>query len=309
VRARKVQGDPTGDLGRIRRQQVVLSAMLRQVVSAGTLLNPSKLQNFLEAFTDSTYTQNVTVDSLIDLAKSLGSLDPQKVTFYTVPTVTDPNDPDALALDPKANAVFDALVNDQTLPGEPTVVTTSSKTRSTATRSSAVTTTKKSGTPTLTVSPADVDLELVNVAGRAGVAGEAQTALNAIGFDISNDDLTLPDDQPVYSDITVLYAPENKAAALTVAAAVPGAILEAQEGLGSRVRLLLGSSYTGTVTEVKAGDPVPTSLRSAASATDSAAATSTSEPDAGSATRSTGTGSTLASTDLSSVNAAQTGCA
>ena len=42
VRARQVHGDPTGDLGRIRRQQIVLSALLREVTSAGTLLSPAK---------------------------------------------------------------------------------------------------------------------------------------------------------------------------------------------------------------------------------------------------------------------------
>src|SRR6185312_6162301 len=265
VRARKVEGDPTGDIGRIRRQQIALSAMLRQVVSAGTLLNPAKLQRFLTAFVNSTYTDNVSVDSLIDLARSFGTLDPQKVTFYTLPTVEDPNDPDALVLDPKAAAVFDALVNDQTLPGESTVTTSASPkagTKSAASKTTGKTSKASAATPKLTVAPADVDLEVVNVAGRTGVAGEAQTALNAVGFDITDADLTLPEDQPVYQDITVLYAPENRAAALTVAAAVPGAVLEEQADLGSRVRLLLGTEYAGKVSAVKVGDPVPASLRS-----------------------------------------------
>ena len=314
VRARKVQGDPTGDIGRIRRQQVVLSAMLRQVVTAGTLLNPAKLQRFLNAFVGSTYTQNVTVDSLIDLAKSFGTLDPQKVTFYTLPTHEDPTDPDALALDSKATAVFDALINDQTLPGE-TTVTKSSATPKASTKSDARKTAKTTAkttaaAPTLTVSPADVDLEVVNVTGRTGVAGEAQTALNAVGFDVTDNDLTLPEGQPVYQDITVLYAPANRAAAVTVAAAVPGAILEEQDGLGPRVRLLLGTDYTGKVSKVQVGDTVPASLRtstgvgSSASSADGPSAASTTA-----STPSTGTAPTLASTDLSSVNAASAGCA
>ena len=58
--------------------------------------------------------------------------------------------------------------------------------------------------------------------------------LNALGFDITEDDLTLPADEPVYQAITVLYAPENRAAALTVAAAVPGAVMETQDDLGSQ---------------------------------------------------------------------------
>ena len=76
VRARKVEGDPTGDLGRIRRQQVVLSALLRQVTSAGTLLSPARLNAFLQAFVQNTYTDNVTVDDLVALAQSFGTPDP-----------------------------------------------------------------------------------------------------------------------------------------------------------------------------------------------------------------------------------------
>src|SRR6478735_8101569 len=47
VRARKVEGDTDSDLARIRRQQIVLSAILQQVTSAGTLLNPAKLDAFM----------------------------------------------------------------------------------------------------------------------------------------------------------------------------------------------------------------------------------------------------------------------
>lgn len=119
VRARHVLGDPSSDLSRIRRQQVVLSAILRQVSQAGTLLNPSTLDAFLQAFTSNTFTDNVTVSDLVTLAGSLGSLDPGHVTFYTMPTVADPTVAGALDPDPtKAPAMFSALVNDQPLPGE-----------------------------------------------------------------------------------------------------------------------------------------------------------------------------------------------
>ncbi len=123
VRARKVEGDPTGDLGRIRRQQVVLSALLRQVTSAGTLLSPARLNAFLQAFVQNTYTDNVTVDDLVALAQSFGTPDPAKVTFYTLPTHTSESNPDGLDLDTAAAAVFQALVNDQQLPSEPSVRT------------------------------------------------------------------------------------------------------------------------------------------------------------------------------------------
>ncbi len=121
VRARKVAGETGSDLARIHRQQVVLSAILRQVTAAGTLLNPNRLDSFLQAFTRNTFTENVKLEDLVNLAGSLGSLDPQHVTFYTLPTVASNRIDGALDVDEsKAPAVFDALVNDLPLPGEVT---------------------------------------------------------------------------------------------------------------------------------------------------------------------------------------------
>ncbi len=72
VRARHVIGDNASDLSRIRRQQVVLSAILRQVSSAGTLLDPSKLDRFLQAFTANTFTDNVSVSDLVRAGRLAG---------------------------------------------------------------------------------------------------------------------------------------------------------------------------------------------------------------------------------------------
>ena len=97
-----------------------LALQLQQVTSAGTLLNPVKLDSFLQAFVSNTFTDNVTIDDLVALAQSFGTLDPSRVTFFTMPTVPSTSNPDALEVDTKkAPAVFDALVNDRPLAGEP----------------------------------------------------------------------------------------------------------------------------------------------------------------------------------------------
>ena len=119
VRARMVIGDQQSDLARIHRQQIVLSTILRQVSSAGTLLNPAKLDNFLQAFVKNTFTANITSNDLVALADSLGNLSPARVTFYTMPTVPDADDLNSLVLDDtKAPAVLAALRNDTPLPGQ-----------------------------------------------------------------------------------------------------------------------------------------------------------------------------------------------
>jgi hypothetical protein len=62
------------------------------------------------------------------------------------------------------------------------------------------------------------------------------------------------------SAITVEYDPSNVAQALTVEAAVPNAALVPIAGLGTQVRLLLGSSYQGDVQSVQVGAPVTGTL-------------------------------------------------
>lgn len=296
VRARKVAGETGSDLARIHRQQVILSAILRQVTQAGTLLNPAKLDNFLQAFTRNTFTDNVTLENLVTLAGSLGTLDPAHVTFYTLPTVNSTTIPGALDVDrAKAPIVFDDLINDLPLPGE---VTTPATTRAATTPVPPGPSTAAAGSLKLTVAPSQVALEIYNVTGQPNVAGTAQEKLNAIGFKVSDNQLFKPD-TGTQTGTTVEYAPTNRAAALTVAAAVRGSTLVVTPGLGSTVRLLLGSTFTGGVSAVTVGQQAPASLSTAISTGPSAGATSPSSK--GSAT--------LGSTDLSSVNAAAGSCA
>ncbi len=287
VRARNVKGDKDSDLARIRRQQIVLSAILQQVTSAGTLLNPVKLDSFLQAFVSNTFTDNVTIDDLVALAQSFGNLDPARVTFFTLPTVPSTFDPEALEVDEKkAPVVFDALVNDRPLPGEPAATQAS-----TAPPTTAAPSTSESPAPNSakTVDPAGVDLKVVNVTGRTGVATEAMNLLNDAGFDVTENDLQAPDGQ-IDPGITIQYAPENLAAALTVAASVKGAALVPTAGRGDEVRLMLGRTYAGKVTPVRAGVAVTGTVATTA-AQDAAAPP------------------TLTSGALASVNAGQALCA
>jgi LCP family protein required for cell wall assembly len=287
VRARNVQGDTDSDLARIRRQQIVLSAILQQVTSAGTLLNPAKLDAFMQAFVQNTFTDNVTIDDLITLAQSFGALDPSRVTFFTLPTVPSESNPDALEVDEsKAPAVFDALLNDQPLPGEP-AATSAANAPATPTQPA------PGGTVTgQTVDPATIDLAILNVSGRSGVATTAMGQLNDIGFAVTEDQLLAPQGQE-QAGVTVEYGPSQLAQALTVAAAVPGATLVPNEGLGTQVRLLLGESYDGTVTAVSSGVAATGTL------SDQAAGSVADQPSVG----------TLTSGELASINAGAALCA
>lgn len=350
VRAREVVGDSTGTDGRMRRQQVVLAAMLRQVSSAGTLLNPARLNSFLKAFVGSTHNDNVTVESLIQLAKQLGNLDPSRVTFYSVPHTQSTTAVDTELLAPSAKTLFAALRGDSLLPGEtvaPATPASSAAASSAAGASSATRTPRSPKAPrsssasssssagpspapvpapqTLTVDPAAVDLQVVNLTGRGGVATLTMNSLNHLGFNITGNDLLLPTGRSA-DGVSVEYSAENRAAAVTVASAVPGAALVQVPDLGMRVRLMLGTSYDGTVTGVSVGADVPSRYRTTPSTT---AANSSAEsvtsggpagtPDAstpntsaqstsmqGPSTRST---STLSTKELGAINAEDATCA
>lgn len=160
VRARDVIGDSLSDLARIRRQQIVLSTILRQVTQAGTLLNPEKLDGFLQAFVKNTVTDNVTFDDLVALAGSLGNLSPGVVTFYTLPTTPSTITPGALEVKTAAAEKLFAKIKDD---GVSTSTTSKVPTTSQSASSTAATSTATAASPSSTV-------ESVN-AGAAECAG------------------------------------------------------------------------------------------------------------------------------------------
>jgi len=184
--------------------------------------------------------------------------------------------------------VFNALLNDQPLPGEDGATsTTDTPAMPTPPNGSGV------GLATgTTVDPSTIGLTVVNVSGRSGVATQAMNDLNNIGFQISATDLQARPDQ-VQADVTVEYDPTNLNAALTVAAAIPGATVVPVNGLGRSVRLLLGENFEGSVDAVRSGSNATATMGTA---------TVTPSPTQD-------TGSPTATTPLTSINAGAELCA
>ncbi len=119
VRARKVVGDPTGDYGRIERQQHFLSSLLREILSADVLLSPGTLRDIARAIVTNTVGDNIDVATLLRLGQSVHGLDPAAVTFVTVPTTGEANEygNEVLRHDDTA-ALFQAIIDGTPLPGE-----------------------------------------------------------------------------------------------------------------------------------------------------------------------------------------------
>jgi LCP family protein required for cell wall assembly len=116
---RQRHGIPGGDLGRIKRQQAFLGAVARQVLSAGTLLNPIKLNRLLGAVS-----KWLTTDAGLDplkLASQLRDIAAGNVIFKTVPIANLRDSAggisDAVKLDEgKLRSFFAAIVNGHASP-------------------------------------------------------------------------------------------------------------------------------------------------------------------------------------------------
>lgn len=84
VRTRQFDG--LGDLGRMKRQQEFAGAMLRKATSAGVLLNPVTMLDFVNSALDSVVTdKGLSQGDLLTLGKQLRNLSASSVRTLTIP--------------------------------------------------------------------------------------------------------------------------------------------------------------------------------------------------------------------------------
>jgi len=241
VRARHVDGDPTSDYGRIRRQQRFLAALVRGSLSGTVLSDPGKLETLVDALAANTFTDNVGVTDLLDLGESLRGVDAGKVTFVTVPTTGTANDRGNEELRTEdAAALFRAVIDGAAPPGAPTGEQPAPSEPGAA-------------PPPSTVAPSEVKLRVLNGTGQGGLAGQVARELGDIGFEV-----TTVGNAPEQAPKTVIrYSAVKESHARTIAAAVPGAELLLDPSMGGALELVLGNGFDGEVTPVEAGRPAP----------------------------------------------------
>ncbi|MBV9099122.1 MAG: LCP family protein, partial [Frankiaceae bacterium] len=253
VRARYSLGDGS-DLGRIKRQQAFLSAVVRKATSTGLLLNPTGLYSFLNAATKSVQTDpGFGLFQLKDLAGRLHGLKPGKVVMLTVPLsdtnayrdIGGANASVVIWDDQRASLLWNALRTDGPLPG--TAPRPSPSPSGTATPSP--------NAPTLIVAPSHIHVRVLNGTGQKGIAHTVADALAAEGFDI----VGIGDaDSSSYSTTFVRYGTTKNESSETLAAAVPGSDRQLDGSLGSVLQLVVGSNYSGVVPVQISSSGVPT---------------------------------------------------
>ena len=262
VRARQIETEHNGDYGRIKRQQMFLSSLLRSMISSDTFFSLSKLNNVVNLFINDSYVDNVRTKDLVDLGQSIQGVSAGRVTFITLPTtgVTD-EDGNEVPNDDAIRALFDAIINDDPLPGENdtnatyTPVTSSSEASEAATATAAPTTSEAPVTEVVNAvagDPHDITVHVSNATAQSGLGSTASLDLQMHGFTVDT-----PDD---YSEsqalTTVMYAPGNEQAAATVAGSLGNPRIERVSGLGNDIHVVLGSDFTGVTAPPASGSQI-----------------------------------------------------
>jgi LCP family protein required for cell wall assembly len=231
---RQRHGLPGGDLDRIKRQQYFLSQAFKKMTSAGTLLNPIKINNILHAVGSTLVMDPALAKDPLQLVQRFSDMAAGNVNFATIPN-------DGLT----TNEVGSVLLSD------PTEV-----------RTWTANLIGRPADPALAgaaqVAPSTVTVDIVNGSGRPVMAATSRAALRQLGFPVR----TVTDTARVPLT-TIEYTKGMQGQAKTLAAHVPGA----QFALSTTVRritLVLGENGKQVKLPGAAASP-PTSTSSPSS--------------------------------------------
>ena len=297
VRARSITTEDNGDYGRIKRQQLFLSSLLRSMISTETLFDVSRLNEVVNTFIDDSFVDNIQTRDLVRLGQSLQGMNAGRITFVTVPTTgladeegnEQPRTEDIQAL-------FDAIIEDEPLPGEndnnetlspltvatmatqittsPTTATTSTSqpesdypTSTTAPSAAADTsqTTVTEEVKTVAAEPRDVTVQVGNATEVVGLATATSGELELYGFTVLDPDYSW--DYGSVAETSVFYSLGNEQAAATVAATLPGARIERISDLGETVMVVLAPDFVDIRYPQASGTPLTVSVTHAGSST------------------------------------------
>ena len=255
-------GDPRADVtgaAVAERSQRLLTSTLRAALSIGTVADPPRLARFLTRAANAlTVDDQTTLGDLRALAGSLGGLSGNAVQRAGLPVAkvgyrpTGSTQSYVLLDSAGTRSLFDTVIGHTRLPsdGEPPPATTAPAAPAPPAVPVPRTPAPTGGAPTVSVPPASVTVDVLNGTGTTGLAGTVADDLRAQGFTVG----TVGNETGSVTSSVVRYGPASAAQARTVAAAVPGAVLQASNSIGNAVQLVIGPGYSKVV-PVTVGPP------------------------------------------------------
>lgn len=236
VRSRHIDG--ASDLGRMKRQQHFLAALIDQATSSRVLLNPLKFRDVTTAVLGSVRAdKSFRTDELLDLGRAMRNFSPSSSEFATVPIAQVAHPVKGVGSTVKwdrarADQLFRALREDRPL--------ATHKPR------------RADSAATVEVAPRHIHVQVENGTDTVGLARRVDTELAAAGFLTTK----APRDaaERGVTRTVVLHDPRWDRSARSLAAALPGSELRAVPGQGATLRVIVGSDHR-QVRKVRAEDP------------------------------------------------------
>jgi LCP family protein required for cell wall assembly len=233
---RQRHGLPDGDLDREIRQQYFLSIEAKNILTAGTLLNPIKLHNVLTAVSSSIETDPGL--NLLDLAAQVkgfgGNLSSATIPVLGTPTI-------------RVNGTYVSIVelNQAAIPAFISGIVHPKSTVTSTTAAAPL--------------PGAISVTVRNARQVTGAAAAASLALKEAGFVVGT-----PADATMQSTTTVDYPKGEAAAAAVVSRYLPGSTVKPVTGI-TGIEVVLGAD--AVVVNAAAGNASAPSATSAANAT------------------------------------------
>ena len=232
------RSDPSGDLGRINRQQDFIRRAIRKALSRG-LTSPSKLNRLVSVGID-----NVAVDAglsardIVNLGKQFKSLSPETLAQYQIPVVNG-----------RLGEASVVVIRDSDRPRVEEIMNVFRGVQPPS---------------EVAVDPSAVAVRVLNGSGVAGQAGEAAAALNIVGFQVQS-----PGNAGDTSRTTILYGPGQggKAALLERYLAAGASLVEDGSLQGVDVVLITGRDFTGVLDAPRSADATTTTEAPASTTT------------------------------------------
>jgi len=267
------------------RSQRLLTSTLRSAMSVSTLADPVRLARFLSRAADAlTVDDETTLGDLRVLAGSLGDLSGDAVQRASLPVakvgyVPAGTDKAYVLLDGAATrSLFDSVIDGTQVPEEVLAKEAADGAPAPAPAHAAAPSAPKAApaTQALTAAPSSIKVDVLNGTGTTGLAGTVAGALRSEGFGIG----TIGNEPGTVNASIVRHGPRTLAQARTVAAAVPGAVLQASDSTGDTVQLVIGPGYSKVV-PVTVGPPAPAHAPAATSVAPAPLATQAAPVDCG----------------------------